>query len=325
MPNKYPHKKGWHVPKQKHQVSDWSAYSNALINRGDISVWLSSEAISKWYKVLRVYDGTGTPKRFTDFAIITCHEIRQVYRLPLRQCQGFINSLFKLMGVPLQCPHYSCLSKRLSELKIKLPRYTKSDRPDDKVHAIAIDSTGLKRFGRGEWHQEKYELSNKASWRKLHVGVNEGHYYEGCVLTDRFSSDDSNVEHLLDQIDDRIDHFTADGAYDKSPVYDSVLEHSPGADVVIPPRVDAVINGKAAKLRNRNIKEIKEHGRMHWQRTRGYGQRNYSELGVQRYQRILGVAMHAREFSRQKVEAMIGCGVTNKMTSLGMPVSHRIV
>ena len=103
-------------------------------------------------------------------------------------------------------------------------------------------------------------LSNKASWRKLHVGVNDGHYYEGCVLTDLFSSDDSNVKSLLDQIDGRIDHFTADGAYDKSPVYDSVLHHSPGADVVIPPRVDAVINGKAAKRRNRNIKEIKEHG-----------------------------------------------------------------
>ena len=67
------------------------------------------------------------------------------------------------MNIPLQCPHYSFLSKKLGELKIKSPRYTKSDRLDDKVHAIAIDSTGLKRFGRGEWHQEKYELSNKAS------------------------------------------------------------------------------------------------------------------------------------------------------------------
>ena len=63
---------------------------------------------------------------------------------------------------------------------------------------------------------------------------------------------------------------------------------------------------------------------MHWQKNRGYGQRNYSELGVQRYQRILGVAMHAREMSRQKVEAMIGCGVINKMTDRSMPVSHRI-
>jgi hypothetical protein len=35
--------------------------------------------------------------------------------------------------------------------------------------------------------------------------------------------------------------------------------------------------------------------------------------------------MYAREMSRQKQEFMIGCGVLNKMTSLGMPVSSKIV
>ena len=76
-------------------------------------------------------------------------------------------------------------------------------------------------------------------------------------------------------------------------------------------------------MRNRNIQEIKEYGRMYWQKIRQYGRRNLSELGVQRYQRILGYMMHARRIERQKQEAMIGCGVINKMTSLGMPVSYR--
>ena len=30
MPNKYAQKKGWHVPKQKHKVSNWSDYTQAL-------------------------------------------------------------------------------------------------------------------------------------------------------------------------------------------------------------------------------------------------------------------------------------------------------
>ena len=204
-----------------------------------------------------------------------------------------------------------------------MPRYRKTDKPVDGVHAIAIDSTGLKRFGRGEWHQEKYELSNKASWRKLHVAVNQEHYFEACTLTDRFCHDDQQVKPLLEQIDKPIDHLSADSAYDETPVYDVVIAHSPGADVVIPPRANAVENDKAAMQRNRNILEIEEHGRMHWQKTREYGRRNYSELGVQRYQRILGNTMHARDLSRQKQEAMIGCGVINKMTSLGMPESYR--
>ncbi len=60
---------------------------------------------------------------------------------------------------------------------------------------------------------------------------------------------------------------------------------------------------------------------MQWQKNKEYGWRNYSELGVQRYQRTFGDTMHAREFSRQEQEAMIASGVLNKMTSLGMPQS----
>ena len=323
MPNKYAEKKGWNVPQQKHKLSNWSEYSDALRRRGEIDVWLSEGAISQWYEMDRVYDGTGTPKLFSDFAIITCHEIRQVYRLPLRQTEGFINSLFRIMNIPLVCPDFSCLSKRLAELDIKVPRYKKTGLSEDGVHAIAIDSTGLKRFGRGEWHQEKYELSSKASWRKLHIAVNQDHYIEACILTDRFSHDDQQVDALLEQIDTKIDHFSADGAYDETPVYDAVVNHSPAVSVVIPPQTNAVLNDKAAAQRNSNIIEIAAHGRMNWQRNRQYGRRNLSELGVQRYQQILGDEMHARVIGRQKQEVMIGCGVINKMTSLGMPASYR--
>jgi hypothetical protein len=324
MPNKYPKKKGWDVPKQKHKLTNWPEYNAALRRRGEIDLWLSEEAILLWYEKDRVYDGTGSPRRYTDFAIRTCHELRLVYRLPLRQCQGFIDSLFRQMGVALACPDYTVLSTRLKGLGIKVPKYRiKKDVPDDTVHAIAVDSTGLKRFGRGEWHQEKYELSSKASWRKLHIASNQDHYIEACTLTDRFSHDDQQVDALLEQIKTPIDQFTGDGAYDETPVYDALTAHSPLVDIVIPPRSNAVENDKAHPLRNRNIIEIKATGRMTWQKNRGYGQRNYSELGVQRYKRLLGDTMHARDFVRQKQEAMLGCGVLNKMTSLGMPQSYR--
>ena len=166
MPNKYPEKKGWDVPKQKYKVSNWADYNESLRLRGDITVWLSNDAIESWYEKDRAYDGTGSPLLFSDFTILTCHEIRQVYRLPLRQCQGFINSLFKTKKLPIVCPDYSTLSKRLMELKITSPRYTKKDRPDDTVHAIAIDSTGLKRFGGGA-----NGIRKNTNYRTRQVGV----------------------------------------------------------------------------------------------------------------------------------------------------------
>ena len=47
MPNKYPEKKGWKVPKQKFKVTNWLEYNKALHRRGDITVWLSEDAISQ--------------------------------------------------------------------------------------------------------------------------------------------------------------------------------------------------------------------------------------------------------------------------------------
>ena len=145
-------------------------------HRGRIDFWLTNEAIEGWYEQDQVNVGDGAAREYTDFAILTCHEIRQVYKLPLRQTEGFINSLFETMGLDIRCPSFSTLSKRLAQLDIKCPRYTKKDKVDDNIGAIAIDSTGLKRFGRDEWHQEKHKVSAKRSWRKLHVAVDQDHY-----------------------------------------------------------------------------------------------------------------------------------------------------
>lgn len=41
--------------------------------------------------------------------------------------------------------------------------------------------------------------------------------------------------------------------------------YSPHADIVIPPRVNAIEKDTAADSHNDNLREIKEHGRMQWQ------------------------------------------------------------
>jgi hypothetical protein len=74
---------------------DWSDYNKKMKCRGDITLWMSPDVIQQWYINDRVYDGTGAPELYSDFAIITAHEIRQIFHLPLRQCEGFVNALFK--------------------------------------------------------------------------------------------------------------------------------------------------------------------------------------------------------------------------------------
>lgn len=323
MPYKYAQDKGWKVPKQKYKLKNWSKYSNSLKDRGRIDFWLEKDAIDNWYEEDQENIGSGAPRQYSDFSIIICHEIRQVYRLPLRQSEGFINSIFRIMGLDIKCPNYSVLSKRLLKLNIPCPRYSKKDIPDSNVTAIAIDSTGLKRFGRDEWHQEKHKVSAKRSWRKLHVCVDDEHYIHGSVLTDRFASDEGTVDDLIEQVTVDADHVSLDGAYDSKDVYVSLKNKFPNARIVIPPDKNAVIDDKNHHIRNQHLKEIEEHGRMNWQKENQYGRRNTSELSIQRRKRILGNQLHARDISKQKVEAMIGSGILNKMTSLGMPQSYR--
>jgi hypothetical protein len=62
---------------------------------------------------------------------------------------------------------------------------------------------------------------------------------------------------------------------------------------------------------------------MNWQRINNYGLRNKIELGMQRYQKIIGTKIHSRSMANQKNEAMIAARIINKMTSLGMPKSHK--
>jgi len=147
--------------------------------------------------------------------------------MPLRQTQGFIYSIFRIQELEIKCPDFGTLSKRLELLGLKTPLYKKHEKPEDDLAAIAIDSTGLKRFGRDEWYQEKYKVSAKSSWRKLHIVVDGHHYIVGSALTDRFVNDSQEVEGLLGQIDETIEYVTADGAYDENAVYEEVLKHSP--------------------------------------------------------------------------------------------------
>ena len=48
---------------------------------------------------------------------------------------------------------------------------------------VIVDSTGLKVYGKDEWHQEKHNVSARRTWRKLHLAIDENHQVLACELT----------------------------------------------------------------------------------------------------------------------------------------------
>lgn len=70
------------------------------------------------------------------------------------------------MDVPLASPDYSCISKRAKTVNVA---YRSPNR--GPVAHVAIDATGLKVFGEGEWKTSKHGKEKRRIWRKLHLAV----------------------------------------------------------------------------------------------------------------------------------------------------------
>ena len=91
--------------KTKYRVANWAAYNQALVRRGDVTVWVSSEAIAAWTPGRS--GRRGGQRRYLDLAIETALTLRLLYHLPLRQAEGFLHALFGMMRLDLSAPDYT--------------------------------------------------------------------------------------------------------------------------------------------------------------------------------------------------------------------------
>ena len=163
--------------------------------------------------------------------------IRSLFNLSLRATQGLINSLIQRLGLPIKCPHYSRLSRRAQTLgKIKIPRKRGSS-----SFCIAIDSTGLKVYGEGEWHVRMHKASRRRTWRKLHIAMDPvTQQITSAKLTSARVHDSVPVPSLIKAIKDPLKKVFADGAYNGQPTR-HFLYHR-GIQPIIPPQINATLS-----------------------------------------------------------------------------------
>ena len=129
--------------KTQYHVGNWPAYDRALVQRGDITVWLAPDAIATWEAV-----GVGTrggQLPYSDLAIETALTLRLIFHLPLRQTEGVLTSIFGMRGLDLSAPDHTTLSRRGQHLDLPLRRA-----PAGAGLHLIVDSTGLSIVGEGE-------------------------------------------------------------------------------------------------------------------------------------------------------------------------------
>lgn len=319
------------MPKQKHtqprqkalyRVKNWSEYEKALVQRGSITFWMFDGFEKTWLH-------TGEKQRgsqfdYSDQAILVMLTVKEVFHLTNRGVEGFVRSLFWMMKINLLVPDHSTLSKRGKELKVKLPKKA------SQSLNIVMDSTGLKIYGEGEWKVRRHGASKRRTWRKLHIGANpEDGAIQAVLLPENSVSDDQAVEKMLDQIEQTMIDFAADGAYDKRKVYDNLNAHSPDVTILIPPRKNARIwkhgNPKTERLkRDENLRSLRKDGRKEWKKNSGYHVRSLVETTMFRLKTIFGDELSARLLQTQSTQALVRCAALNKMTHLAMPQSYKV-
>ena len=312
-------------PKYKtpYRVRNWRSYEESLRLRGDITVWFHEEAIAAWSP-----PSSGRPggqREYSDLAILTALTLRAVFHLPLRQTEGFVASLIRLMDLDLETPDHTTLSRRGKTVEVP-PIIRNHTGP---LHLV-IDSTGLKIIGGGQWNADKHGVSKKRrQWRKLHLGVDLGGFIVVSRLTTKGEDDGRIGVELLDELNAPVASFRADGAYDTRPIY-AALDRvgAPEIDIAIPPRRTASSSpGPAAgtwQQREEALRRIDDVGRRQWRMESGAHQQARGENGMFRYKRIIGDRLRSRTPEGQRIEAVIGVAVLNRITLLGMPKSVAI-
>ena len=301
-----------------YRVRNWKQYNRALINRGNITLWISEDVRSGWH-CREHRRRAGRRYSYSDGAIEAILSVRVIYGLSLRAVQGFFEGFLKGFLIP----NYSKLSRRAKFLEIEITRMKKEGK---KPTDLVIDSTGLKVYGEGEWKMRTHGKQKRRTWRKYHVSVDPStHEVVAQELTESNVHDCTQMGKILPE--ERIGKVYADGAYPGKSSMDAIAIR--GGTPVIPVRTGTCVvrsPSPGQELRNQLIRDKRKlGGKKAWKRESGYHRRSLVETHMFRLKTILGGSLKSRCFANQKTEAKIMANVLNRMTALGMPRSEKVL
>jgi len=302
--------------KTKYRITNGASDNETLVRRGNLRLWISPDAIANWNAKPSKRRRGGQPK-YSNLAIKTALTLRLVYHLPLRQTEGFVTSIFDLMGLHLDVPDHTTLSRRGKTLKIKLKAYSHIGPID-----LIIDSTGLSVFGEGQWAAVKHGKRGFRGWKKLHLGVDGNGIIVAETLTGPNVDDARTGVRVIKNTQFRVKALVGDAAYDSREIYEAAEDHE--ARVVVPPIKNARVNTHSPQARNRSVKRIAKVGRQRWKTEVGYHRQGKVENTLFRYKTMISDRLRSRDPDTQNTEVILGCNIFNRMYERGRPRSAAI-
>jgi hypothetical protein len=89
-----------------YRVRNWKSYNRSLINRGNLTIWFSEDAVRNCYKKREITKKQGRLCIYSDTHIELALTIRTLFHLSLRSKQGFLEGLVFMLGLNLNVAHW---------------------------------------------------------------------------------------------------------------------------------------------------------------------------------------------------------------------------
>ena len=197
-------------PKAKYRVTHWPEYDRAWVARGKLTWWFDDDFLRHHWPPAPI-GRRGAPCRYSEVTIQTLLTLKVLFQLPYRLVEGGGRSLVTMLGVDLPIPDHAHLSRRAKTLTVGMPR-----RATTAPRHLAIDATGVKIYGEGEWHVRQHGASQRRTWRKIHLAV-DTHRLEivAVAVTTADGTDGEVAADLLEPVEGPIGQIDADGARER--------------------------------------------------------------------------------------------------------------
>ncbi len=186
------------------RVRNWEQYNDALVRRGSLILWVDQDTLRAWQRQGPNQQGAQSQVQRHDDLMSPdpAHSLS-----PHPAGHRGIRSLFGLLGVDRPVPDSTTLCRRAATVRISLPKRTSGP-----LH-LALDSTGLKVDGEGEWEVRQHGYSKRRTWLKLHLAIDpRTPEIPAAVVSEPGLTEVEAVSCLLGQVDNPVAGVGADGA-----------------------------------------------------------------------------------------------------------------
>lgn len=320
-----------------HNITNNREYNKALAQRGDFTIFIKEAKQRNAFSKPLCKHTQGHPEEYSDELIKLILIYREIYHQPLRQVVRFTVAILWSQGIFIKMPAISTISRRASKLKIKLlPQeyYLYQGEPIK----LAVDSSGFKLHGEGEWFRKKHGMNKHREWQESHISIDvTSRLIPAIINTPNSVRDNTMLVPLLTETEKNtratgiirpLACILGDGAYDCNDNYH--LASKLHIKFIAPPPTNAIchyiVHGTQITEdpdwhdRNEVVKEIQYRvGLEAWKNNSGYHQRSLVENAFYRLKNTFGDRMRSRTEANRNTEQQLRVMILNKFTTYGLP------